>query len=67
MGTSSIHSNSELYNRSGASFYTMPEADQEALLKENQELESEIYELESQMSADPEFRETLKSVSDVDS
>ena len=35
---SSFHSNTEMYNRSGASFYTMPEAENEALIKENEDL-----------------------------
>ena len=40
MGNTSLHSNSELQNWSGASFYTMPEAENEALLKENEDLKS---------------------------
>lgn len=38
---SSMHSEAG-YNRSGASFYTMPEKDNENLLKENDDLKSEI-------------------------
>lgn len=38
----SSSNNSELYNWSGASFYTLPERDPEALLKENEDLKSEI-------------------------
>lgn len=38
----SSSNNSELYNWSGASFYTLPEWDPETLLKENEDLKSEI-------------------------
>lgn len=42
----SLSSNSDMYNRSGASFYTMPERDPDTLLKENEDLWSEISMLE---------------------
>lgn len=42
----SLSSNSDAYNRSGASFYTMPERDPDALLKENEDLWYEISMLE---------------------
>jgi len=44
MDSSSINDG---YNRSGASFYTMPEWDNEALLWENEDLKSEISMLET--------------------
>lgn len=43
----SSSNNSELYNRSGASFYTLPERDPDQLMKENDDLWSEISMLEA--------------------
>jgi len=51
----SSSNNSELYNRSGASFYTLPEWDPETLLKENEDLKSEISLLESSFHTDPKY------------
>jgi len=47
MGNTSIQSQSDALNRSGASFYTMPEADMDLLLKENIEIASQISDLET--------------------
>ena len=52
MDHSSINSDA---NRSGASFYTMPEKDSEALAKENDDLKSEISYLETSISNDPKY------------
>lgn len=53
MDNSSI--NSDAYNWSGASFYTMPEWDNENLLWENEDLKSEISMLEVSISNDPKY------------
>jgi hypothetical protein len=64
MGGSSIQSNSDNYNRSGASFYTMPEKENEVLLKENDDLKSEISELEMSLQSD-EYSMYNKSTADI--
>jgi hypothetical protein len=63
---SSFHSNTEMYNRSGASFYTMPEAENEALIKENEDLQSQISELEASMRSEPVFRQCDMSEAEIE-
>ena len=66
MGNTSLQSNSELQNRSGASFYTMPEAENDALLKENDDLKSQISELEMSMRAETEYQALFKSSEEIE-
>ena len=66
MGNTSLQSNSDLQNWSGASFYTMPEQENEALLKENEDLKSQISEMEMSMWGESDFDALFKSSEQIE-